>query len=123
MFQVICIGEFDATGCAMPAIGDIVTVNAKEMDGDTLMYELEEYPPIEKDGKLYRFTFEAEAFAPLGGPDERERLEAYQREQLTIEGKLLEGVAAILAEEETRPQDVWERNWTAIQERLTAAHG
>jgi len=84
-----------------------------------VMLELAEFP--RKDGNV--FAYDAEAFAPLNGPDERIRLEAYQREQLAVEGKLLEGVAAILAEEETMPQDVWERNWTAIEERLNAAHG
>lgn len=65
-------------------------------------------------------VFNSDLFARLGGPDERERLEAYQREQLAMEGKLFEGVAAILAEEEKMPQDVWERNWSAIEERLNA---
>lgn len=62
--------------------------------------------------------FLSECFAPIDGPDMSERDEAFQRKQLAAEGKLLEGVAAILAEEENMPQDVWERNWAAIEERL-----
>jgi hypothetical protein len=57
-------------------------------------------------------------FIILGEHDERERLEAYQRKHQAVEGKLFEGVAAILAEEENMPQDVWERNWAAIEKRL-----
>jgi len=53
----------------------------------------------------------------------RDILSAREKENLEVEGKLFQGMAEILAAEETMPQDLWERNWTAIQERLTAAHG
>lgn len=101
-----------------------------------MLSEWEEYTVVEvvkNGGYILAETREAQyecrqalqpgRFIPLSDIDERERLEAYQREQLAAEGKLFEAVAAILEAEEEIPQDAWERNWTAIEERLNAAHG
>lgn len=117
--KVICIKEMIQIGSMptpSPEVGSEYNIVLRFKHKGRELCELAEFP--RRDG--YVFAYDAEAFAPLNGPDMAERDEAYQRQQLAAEGKLLEGVAAILAEEETMPQDAWERNWAAIVERLNA---
>jgi hypothetical protein len=116
MFNVICVSEFEVPATypwPVPQIGIRYTVIVAEVNpkDSVLMYELKEFPHI----GIRRFTFEAVAFAPCTGHDESVRLAAYLEEQTNMDKTLM-----ALAEhsDEPIPQDAFDRNWSAIKERL-----
>ena len=118
MFKAICIAHNSRKhpDFIQIPIGDEVTIDARKVnpkDG-ILHYHVAEYP-LCVDGAMAWYI--AKNFAPLDGPDETERLEAYQREHLAAEGKLFERLAQHLVDE-PMPQDAFDRVWKNIERTL-----
>lgn len=113
--KVICISdEWDVPARSdrpRPAFANPYTVVHSEIDTDDgmLMYELAEFPPA--NGQY--FTFDANAFAPLNGPDERDRLEEWQASRLTEVDRLLQACADMMPEVQMEP-GAFERVWNNV---------
>jgi len=98
-----------STATPDPKIGDICTV-VKEYDFAGIpIYVLEEFP---RPG-----GYDARGFAPLNGPDERDRLEAWQSDRLTREDKMLQALAENMPVEEMS-EATTARLWEGIETHL-----
>lgn len=92
MFKVICIDDLTLTrtipGATCPQVGDKVTVVEVVDHMGMTMYALAEFPPIGQ----FELIFDAEAFAPLDGPDEREIIEERLEGAVTMEEQRFEKI-------------------------------
>lgn len=120
MFKAIRITQYaDAhpmllripTGDEVTVIDETVQYSGR-LGKECLYYRIAEYA-FAKDGEDAWYF--AEAFAPLNGPDERERLEAYLQEQEKMD-KILMALAE--TSDEPMPQDAFDRSWAAIEKHL-----
>jgi hypothetical protein len=112
--KVICIEEtiqFGNVPSPSPVVGCEYTIVRRFTFEGFELCELAEFP--RKDG--YLFGYDVKAFAPLNGPDERERLEAYLQKQEKMDKVLM---ALAETSDEPMPQDAFDRVWKNIQSTL-----
>jgi len=102
MMKVFCISKlFSARtpapqGWDAPEIGEEVTVVGSIHIDDVVYFRLKEYPPTREYDRAYN----AKAFAPLDGPDEREIIEERRREREERMAKVWKGIEKAINEPE-----------------------
>lgn len=119
MFKVICVTQENFAPhlpndvVDEPKVGDIVTVIGERTGKYGIRYySFEEWP---------EYDYDVRNFSRIDGPDERERLEVWQSERLTIEDKLLMALADSMPEVEMS-EEATARLWKGIQAHLNAPH-